>query len=123
MARTALPITTAMGSYPADPTANTVGAATFTAVDTASSPNGNSVASTGRELLIVRNTGASGHTVTITANASPGVTITTYAIAATTVSRFGPFPVNGWRFSDGKLHVNGNHAELTVCVLRLPAVT
>lgn len=92
----------------------------WTATDTT---NGNAVASTGREVLLVWNTDTVSHTVTISSSAdSLGRTgdITAYAEAATTISCFGPFPVTGFKQTDGTLHVTSSSALVKFAVIHVP---
>jgi hypothetical protein len=109
---------TPLGPYP-----GTVGAGalaiTMTAADTT---NNNAFALSGKEVLIVENSGASPYTLTIhsTPDAS-GRTgdITTYSIAANSVAAFNfRGGVQGWQQSDGNCYIDGSNAALLFAVLR-----
>ncbi len=122
MTATALPIISPLGSYPSLPIAATGADFVFTAADVS---NGNSFVSTGRELLLVQNSGASAYTVTITSVAdslSRTGDITTYSVGAGLFSMFGPFYQSGWKQSDGTVHVTASNAAVLLAVVRLPSV-
>lgn len=122
MAATALPIVSPLGPYPALPVAATGADFVFTAADAV---NGNSFASTGRELLLVNNSGASPYTVTV-ASVADGLKrsgdITAYSVAAGLFSMFGPFSQPGWQQTDGTVHVTASNAAIKFAVVRLPSV-
>lgn len=85
--------------------------------------NSNSCTLTGRELLLVNNTGGSPYTVTITSAADElGRTgdITTYSLAAGEFAVFGPFPMRGWRQTGGKLYFAGSNAAVKFAVIVIP---
>jgi hypothetical protein len=115
MPRTALtPITGVL----TNPTAGVT--LTFTAADTS---NGNKVALTGKELILVQNSGASAYTVTVTsAPDSLGRTkdITADSIPAGGFKVYGVPQVEGWRQTDGTLSLDANNAAIKFCVVRLP---
>jgi hypothetical protein len=115
MPRTALtPITGVL----TNPTAGVT--LTFTAADTS---NGNKVALTGKELILVQNSGASAYTVTVTsAPDSLGRTkdIVAESIAAGVIKAFGVPQVEGWRQTDGTLSLDANNAAIKFAVIRLP---
>lgn len=125
MARTALPIITPLGSYPALPLTALSANFVFTAADATAAPNGNSFVSTGRELLLVQNTDSGAHTITFTSVAD-GLNrtgdITTYSIGAGLFSVFGPFNVPGWRQTTGVVFVNANDATVKIAVISLPSI-
>lgn len=79
---------------------------------------------TGKEIIIARNTGAGARTVTITSVAHPvdGRTgdVTADSLAAGEVHVYGPFAIDGWRQTNGKLYFEASHAEVIFSVLRLP---
>lgn len=80
-------------------------------------------ASTGRELVFVYNSGAGARTITFTSAPDElGRTgdITTYSLAAGEYAVFGPFPVRGWRQSNGYMYLQGSHAEVKVGVVTIP---
>lgn len=93
---------------------------TFTAADVS---NKNSFASTGREILLVFNSGASEYTATITSAPDDlGRTkdIDAYALAAGDYALFGPVKQKGWKQSDGKVYLEANNAAVKFLVIRLP---
>ncbi len=122
MPRTAIAIQTPPGKYPAtDLSAN---AADFT-WGSSDLSNGNSIVSTGHELLLLRNDQAGEQTVTIDSVADTKNRtghITTYSVGIGEYAWLGPFPVEGWKQSDGTVHVNTSHDDLKVAVVRLPAL-
>jgi len=95
---------------------------TGTAADTS---NQNQTPCTGREIIVARNSGASGRTVTVTGAATRGTnrtaSISADSIAAGVSQVYGPFPVDGWRQADGMLYFEANNAEVLFTVLRLPS--
>lgn len=93
---------------------------TFTAAD---ATNKQQVTLTGREIIIAHNTGAGARTVTITSVADDmGRTgdITADSIAAGGYHAYGPFPLEGWEQTDGKLYFEASHAEVEFAILRTP---
>lgn len=93
---------------------------TLTACD---ATNFEQYASTGRELVFVQNTGAGARTITFTSAADElGRTgdISTYSLAAGEFAIFGPFPVRGWRQSNGYQYLQASHAEVKVGVVTIP---
>jgi hypothetical protein len=122
LAVTALPIISPLGSYPTLPIAATAADFVFTAADAS---NGNSFVSTGRELVLVQNSGASAYTVTFTSVAD-GINrtgdITTYSVGAGLFSMFGPFSQSGWKQTAGTILVTASNAAVKFAVVRLPSV-
>ena len=95
-------------------------AVTMTAADTS---NLEQFTLTGREVLIVHNTGASSRTYTITSTPDPyGRTgdITTQTIAAGAIHTVGPFGLAGWQQTTGHLFLQASHAEVKFGVIALP---
>lgn len=93
---------------------------TMTAADVA---NYEEVAFTGAEIVVAHNTGASPYTVTIESVVDgQGRTgdITTYSLAADDYAVFGPFGVEGWRQSTGKLYFRASNAAVKFGVVKLP---
>lgn len=76
---------------------------------------------TGNEVLLVYNSGASSHNITVSSIAcSHGRTqTTTKAMGAGTFLMFQRFPLEGWQQADGNLYFEGDSAELKYIVLRL----
>lgn len=115
MARQNVAVTAAPGAYT---DASTV--VTFTAADPV---NKEQVTVTGRELILIRNTGAGAATWTATSTDDPhGRTddITAESIAAGEIRLFGPVAMSGWRQTDGKLYFEASAATVTFAVIRLP---
>ncbi|MBW2084435.1 MAG: hypothetical protein JRI54_00165 [Deltaproteobacteria bacterium] len=115
MARATLTKTNAPGYY-----ASTGAALTLAAADVT---NKNEFVSTGKELVVAQNTGASSGTVTINSTADPyGRTedITDYSIDAGGIAIFGPFPTLGWQQSDGKIYLEASTADIKFGVIVLP---
>jgi hypothetical protein len=93
---------------------------TMTAADAA---NYEEVSFTGNEIIIAHNTGASERNVTISSVAdSQGRDgdISSYALAAGDYAVFGPFELEGWRQSGGKLYFQADNAEVKFGVVKLP---
>lgn len=113
MARTTLTIETAAGAAPL-----AENALTFTAADVA---NGNQFVHTGRELLLVKNTGVGANNVTLLSVAIAGrqdpKNSVAQSIPAGEERLYGPFG-NGWRQTDGYVYINGDNAEVTFCAIR-----
>jgi len=122
MAATALPIITPLGSYPTLPITATGADFVFTAGDNV---NGNSFVSTGREAVIVQNTGAGAGTVTFTSVAD-GINrtgdIATYSVGIGLFSFFGPFAKSGWSNMSGLVTLTCSAATMKFAVIRLPSV-
>lgn len=79
-------------------------------------------AHTGKVLILAHNSGASPHTVTITSTPDHlGRTgdLTAYSIGAGEYAVFGPFKLEGWVQTDGKLYFEANHAEVLFGVIDL----
>ena len=115
MARTTLTKTAGVGP---NPTAATT--LTMTAGDAS---NGNQFTLTGREVVILHNTGVSTRTYTISSVADPyGRTgdITTQNITAGAYMALGPFGIDGWRQTDGYLYLTVSHADVKIGVYTLP---
>lgn len=96
--------------------------AAVVATMTASTPAGDVVTLTGRDILIIQNTGAGARTVTITSQADPyGRTghITAQSLAAGAIVVFGPIPQLGWADASGQLNLASEHAEIKYCVMTL----
>lgn len=122
MVRTALPIIVPASPYP--PAAGFAALALdflFTAGDNV---NNNKFAATGRELLIVQNTGGGAGTFTITSAPDERGRvgdITTYSVGVGLFSVWGPVPLLGWRQTDGQIYLTPSAATMKFAVIRLPA--
>jgi hypothetical protein len=112
MARTALTPIAAPGGYAAALTA-----ITWTAADVA---NGNAFTLTGGEMILVNNTDAASHNVTLTSVNDPyGRSGTvTEAVAAGVYKMFGPAKILGWQQSDGKFYLSADHAGVKFAIIR-----
>jgi hypothetical protein len=113
---TELTKSTAPGGYP------TAGVAvTFAAADVAGK---NYFISTGRELLVARNTSAdTPYTITIVSAADEmGRTgnITAESIAFGVTRMYGPFPRSGWSQSTGHINVEAANEAIEFAVIQLP---
>lgn len=116
MARQDLTVTANSGTYP------TTGAAlTFTAADTS---NKERFVLTGKEVVLVWNTGGSSYTYTVTSTADPqGRTgdISTVSLAAGVIHAIGPLGLSGWRQSTGGyLYLEASNAAVKWAIYRLP---
>lgn len=121
MARTALTVTTLTRGESVSVSANAADV-TEAAADVA---NGNSIAWTGREILVVRNDNAGAQTISI--DAAPDQygrdgTITDYSVGIGETAAFALFS-SAWKQSDGTIHVDGAHADLKLAVLRVAALS
>ena len=95
-------------------------AVTMTAADTT---NKEQFALTGREIVIIHNTGASSRTYTITSVADPYGRlgdITAQTILAGAIHTVGPFGLLGWQQTGGFLYLEASHAEVKFGVIALP---
>lgn len=118
MARTAITPVTPVGPYPASVAANALDVA-FTTGD---ATNDNSVAIGRRALVLMTNTDASAHTVTIASAADEyGRTgdITDYSIGAGEFAAFLIEP-KGWRQTDGTVHIDPDTTDIDILVFDLP---
>lgn len=85
-------------------------------------PDGNKFAASGLDLLLIRNTGASAHDVTLLSVALPRFGRTgdvTESIPAGEYRAFGPLPTLGWQQSDNAIYVDADDAEIELAVLAL----
>jgi hypothetical protein len=92
---------------------------TWTAADAV---NGNSYRATGRETVLVRNTGAVSHTLTITSVDDPlgRQENVSRSIAAGVQLAFEP-GVEGWRGTDGYVLISADSTEVQFAVIRRPS--
>ena len=87
--------------------------------------NGNSFPVSGRDLIVAYNSGASPYTITITSAPDyDGRTldIAAYSIPGSGHALFGPFLLDGWRQSDGKIYFMVSSASVLVGAFRVPGV-
>lgn len=115
MPRTSLTKTVLAGSYPG----NSV-TPTFSAADTA---NGNQFVATGKEMLLVRNVGATTRSITLNSasDAYGREADITETIAAGAYKIFGPFQLYGWaQESTLAFQLDATHVDVQIAVLVLP---
>lgn len=120
MARTALSVQEPPGKHPGSIAAEAADL-TWEAGD---ATDLNSYVSTGRELVLVRNDDAAAQTVTIHSVADSfnrEGDIAAYSVGVGEYAMFGPIPVEGWRQSDGTVHIDPSAATLMFAIVRLPA--
>lgn len=100
--------------------ATTVAPSTFTwtAADVA---NGNALVLTGDQVLLVWNSGAGAHTVTVTSAPLNGrlATAPAHSLAAGAYKVFPRFPTAGWQQTDGRLYIDAADAEVKFAVLTI----
>lgn len=119
MGRQALPIVSPKGPYPGVVAANGLDFV-LTACDVT---NFDEFVFTGRELLIVQNSGASTYTFTLESVADPqGRTgdITAYSLAAGLFSIFWFGQKTGWEQAGGKLYLKASNVAVKFAVVRIP---
>lgn len=115
MPRTSLTKTVLAGSYP-----GTSVTPTFSAADVT---NGNQFVATGKEMLLVRNVGATSRSITLNSasDAYAREADVTEAIAAGAYKVFGPFQLYGWaQESTLAFEINATHIDVEIAVLVLP---
>jgi hypothetical protein len=120
VARTALTPMLPPGKYPTLPLGALSAALTLVAGDNV---NGNSVPSTGREIIIVQNTAGVAGTITVSSVADAfnrSGDITAYSVPAAGFAVLGPFPLQGWKQADGNLYLTVSAATMLVAVVQLP---
>jgi len=101
-------------------TASAGGLVALTAADASSQ---NYYVSTGRELVIAWNSGATPRTVTITSVADEKGRlghITAQAISAGARLVYGPIPKDSWAQSSGEQWLEASHAEVKFAVIAVP---
>lgn len=92
----------------------------WTAADVA---NKHDLLATGRDILLVWNTDAAGHTFTLTSQPDKQNRtgdVTAYAIAAATVSMYKFDDVTGWTDAGGAIQFEANHATVKFAVIAVP---
>jgi hypothetical protein len=110
---------------PKNPNAGTIAAngadISLTAADVS---NKNSCTLTGREMLFAFNSDDdTAYTVTVSSVADQlGRTgdVESYSIGFGEYALIGPFPLEGWKQSTGKLHFEANNAAIKFAVIRVP---
>lgn len=119
MARQTHTVVQCLGPYP---TPLALAAATQKTAVAADATNYEQVQLTGKEVVIIRNSGASARSITFSsvADAYNRTGDVTDSLAAGATGVYGPFPVAGFQQSDGKLYFQCAHAECLIVVARLP---
>lgn len=120
MARTALTVDVLGGSYPVLPVVVDSLDITETAADVV---NGNSFISTGREILIARNSAVGAETFTVGSvvdDKNRDGDITTYSVGIGEIAAFGPVEIAGWQQADGTVYLDASDVGILFTILRLP---
>lgn len=122
MPRTAVTPFTPLGPYPAGGTVSALALdVAWTAADVG---NSNKCIYTGKEVLLVWNTDASGHHFTLTSEPDEhgrSADITSYAIAAATVSMFNlRAGLAGWLQADGNFYFSADNALVKFAIAIIP---
>lgn len=113
MARQEIAVTTAPGAH-----GGASAAVTKTAADTT---NKEQFRITGRDLLLIHNTGGSSATWTATSVDDPygrSEDITTESIAAGAIHVYGPTRMEGWAQTDGTFHCEASSTDVEFAVIR-----
>lgn len=123
MARTLL---TVIEAIPLIPTLPLVADSADFAFTPGNAVDGVEFVATGRELILVNNTGASARTVTV--KSAPDALgrsgdVTAYSVGAGEFAQLGVRSNPGWRQANGRVWVDMSHAELEIAVIRLPRLT
>jgi hypothetical protein len=90
---------------------------TWTAADAS---NGNQFASTGKEILLVRNVNAASPPVSRKVTLFHVKGKIEYTLGAGEFSSFGQIQTSGWKQTDNYVYVTGEHADIQLAVLVLP---
>lgn len=72
------------------------------------------------DIILMRNSGVTGRAITVYSapeKTTGRINNITDTLTSGVTKRFGPFPANGWRQSNGKLKVKGAHAEVLIAIL------
>ena len=113
MPRTTLTVTQAPGPY--------AGAGAVVAMTAADVTNKNQFRASGRDLIIVQNTGTSARTVTITSEPDPYGRRGDIAeqIQPGEIRVYGPLELEGWMQPDGNVYLEADSADVRFGVIRL----
>jgi len=117
--RVTLVKTTPLGAYGSYATINTADM-TMAAADT---DGKNQFVASGNELVVAFNSDSGAQTLTVNSVADPyGRTgnIATYSIGAGEYAIFGPFRLDGWKQTDGKIYLEASSALVKLGVIALP---
>jgi hypothetical protein len=120
MARQTITKTNAPGNYPNLPISANAADIAWLQADTT---NKEQFVSTGKEIVLAWNQGVGAATVTIESVADPfrrEGDISAYSVGADEIAVFGPFPVEGWRQSDGKVYLEASSTDIRFAVIVLP---
>ena len=115
MPRVTLTKTTAPGAYS--------GASVAVTMTAADAVNFEQFTCTGRELVIIHNTGAGARTWTATSvddSYGRSENITTESIAAGAIRVWGPVALEGWVQTNGYVYLQAEHAEVKFGIITLP---
>lgn len=114
MARSVLTKTVLNGSYP--------GAGIAIGWQDSDPANGNTFVATGKEVILVRNTGATARQITLYASADSfgRVANIVESLAAAASKAFGPFKLNGWVTSAGNFELTADSIDVEIAVVVLP---
>lgn len=84
--------------------------------------NGNQFAMNGGEYVVLQNSGATPRIVTLysVADVYGRTKDISETLAAGAFAVYGPFPLGGWRQTDGYFYLNVAHAEVKIAVLAPP---
>lgn len=101
------------GRYPA-----TAAALAFVDMNTA---DGDAFTLTGREIIIIRNTGVTSRNVTLqgVADDRGRTAAPVFAVAAGAVIVLGPLGLKGWKAANGRVSLLGAHADLEIAIYRM----
>lgn len=83
----------------------------------------NQVVATCNQLVFAHNTGGSAYTITISSTNDPfnrTGDIAAYSIGAGEYALFGPFELDGWVQTDGKLYLEAENAAVKLGIINLP---
>ena len=115
MPRQTLPVTSAPGAY-----SGASAVVTFTAANTTDKEQ---FTLTGKELILINNTGGGAATWTATSVADPYGRVGNIAaesIAAGAIRVFGPVMPAGWEQSDGKFYLEASANTVKFAIIRIP---
>lgn len=107
--------------YPATPLSADAADITWTAAG-ADFADGAAFLHTGNEVILIRNSNVAAKTVAIYSAENArfrGGDIEDYSVGAGQFAAFGPFPVDGWRQTDGMLNLKLGAADMYVAVVRV----
>lgn len=120
MARQTLSKLTSLGNFPSIPLTANSADLPMTAANTTDKEQ---FVASGRDLIIIHNTGASAYTFTVTSvadgrNKRTG-DIATYSLGAGEYAAIGPLEKDGWMQNDGKIYLEASNAAVKFGVVAL----